>query len=207
MKPSSHLGVSASATKYAVRQTGVRQDSRVTESMWPGGRAARVLILLDRPELVELVTQTLNDGVCTVLTVTTVEQVATVAAEWQPHVLILDKALNGLRIMQQLRTRAVAGAPLPVMGQVGCGDLRCKLAAFDACADDILTMPFGPEELLARVISLTRRSRTAPIASTPVITVGRLVIDIVARTVRAGGSELPLTPLDLGLLYSLAVRR
>ena len=90
------------------------------------------------------------------------------------------------------------------MGQVGCGDLRRKLAAFDACADDILTMPFGPEELLARVISLTRRSRTAPIASTPVITVGRLEIDIVARTVRAGGSELHLTPLDLGLLYSLA---
>jgi two-component system KDP operon response regulator KdpE len=54
------------------------------------------------------------------------------------------------------------------------------------------------------VISLTRRSRTAPIASTPVITVGRLEIDIVARTVRAGGSELHLTPLDLGLLYSLA---
>ena len=90
------------------------------------------------------------------------------------------------------------------MGQLGCGDLRLKLSGFDACADDILTMPFGPEKLLARVISLTRRSRTAPIASTPVITVGRLEIDIVARTVRAGGSELHLTPLDLGLLYSLA---
>jgi two-component system KDP operon response regulator KdpE len=106
--------------------------------------------------------------------------------------------------MQQLRTRAVAGSPLLVLGLVGRGDLKSKLAAFDAGADDMLTVPFAPEELLARVIALTRRSTTAHIALTPVITVGELQIDILKRTLRVGDSELHLTPLELGLLYLLA---
>ena len=166
---------------------------------------ARVLVVLDRPELVELVTMTLNHGVCTVRTVITAEQVATTVAEWRPHLLVLDMALNGLRIMQQLRTEARAAGSVPlVMGLVRRGDLRSKLAAFDAGTDDILTVPFAPEELLARVIALTRRTRTASVALTPVISVGDLQIDIANRTVRAGDSEMRLTPLELGLLYLLA---
>jgi two-component system response regulator MtrA len=176
----------------------------VTASGYPDDGPARVLVVLDRPELVELVTRTLNHGVCTVRTVTTMQQVATIAAEWQPHLLILDMALNGLRIMQQIRTRAIPGFPLSVIGLVCRGDLRSKLAAFDACVDDILTIPFAPEELLARVGALMRRFRTASIAVTPAITVGQLEIDVLSRSVRAGGSELHLTPLELGLLYLLA---
>jgi DNA-binding response OmpR family regulator len=162
----------------------------VTGSSCSDGGPARVLIVLDRPDLVELATATLNHGTCSVRTVGTAEQLATLAAEWQPHLLILDMALNGLRIMQQVRTRAISVSPMSVMGLVSRGDLRSKLAAFDAGADDILTIPFEPEELLARVITLTRRSRTAPIASTPVITVGELEIDVVKRVVRAGGADM-----------------
>ena len=165
---------------------------------------ARVLVVIDRPVLVELVTMTLNHGVCTVRTVITAEQVAITVAEWQPHLLVPDMALNGLCIMQQLRTGARAGSVPLVMGLVRRGDLRSKLAAFDAGADDILTIPFAPEELLARVIALTRRTRTASVALTPVISVGDLQIDIANRTVRAGDSEMRLTPLELGLLYLLA---
>ena len=106
--------------------------------------------------------------------------------------------------MQQVRTGAISVSPMSVMGLVCRGDLRSKLAAFDAGADDILTIPFESEELLARVITLTRRSRTAPIASTPVITVGELEIDVVKRVVRAGGSDMRLTPMEVGLLYLLA---
>ena len=64
-------------------------------------------------------------------------------------------SLNGLRIMQQVRTGAIVSSPLSVLGLVSRGDLRSKLAAFDAGVDDVLTIPFAPEELLARVWALT----------------------------------------------------
>jgi DNA-binding response OmpR family regulator len=65
-------------------------------------------------------------------------------------------------------------------------------------------VPFAPEELLARVLALLRSSASASTAWTPVITVGDLHIDILNRTVRAGGAALRLTPLELGLMYLLA---
>jgi DNA-binding response OmpR family regulator len=60
--------------------------------------------------------------------------------------------------MQQIQASNAHGARLPVIGLTRRGDLKTKLAAFDAGVDDILTMPFSPEELLARVIALVRRS-------------------------------------------------
>jgi two-component system, OmpR family, KDP operon response regulator KdpE len=164
----------------------------------------RVLLVLDRLVLRELVTLTLNHGLCSFRTATTVDEVATLASTWQPHLLILDMALDGLAVMRQVRARALAGASVQVLGLVGRGDLRSKLAAFDAGADDILMVPFAPEELLARVLALSRRSTRVSRAWTPVITVGDLQIDILNRTVRARGAALRLTPMELGLMYLLA---
>jgi DNA-binding response OmpR family regulator len=70
--------------------------------------------------------------------------------------------------------------------------------------DDILTVPFAPEELLARVIAVLRRSYGAAVTFTPVIKIGGLEVDILNRTVRAGTSELHMTALEQSLLYLLA---
>src|SRR5579859_5066935 len=171
----------------------------------PDAGPARVLVMLNRPLLVELLVLTLKHSACTVRTATTADQVAASAAAWDPDLLIVDMAPDGLQVMHLVRTRAVVGSRPFVIGLVRRGDLRAKLAAFDAGADDILTIPFEPEELLARVTALMRRRATAAVIKlTPVISVGALEIDIVKRAVRAGGSELELTPLELGLLYLLA---
>ena len=82
--------------------------------------------------------------------------------------------------------------------------MRTKLAAFDWGADDILTIPFAPEELLARVVAVLRRSYSDAVTFTPVIQLGELEIDILNRTVRVGQSELHLTSLEQSLLYLLA---
>ena len=88
---------------------------------------------------------------------------------------------------------------------MGQGELRTRAGRFRRGVDDILTILFEPEELLARVTALMRRrSTTTPIGLNPVISLGQLEIDIVKRAARAGGSELQLTPLELGLLYLLA---
>jgi two-component system, OmpR family, response regulator RegX3 len=82
--------------------------------------------------------------------------------------------------------------------------LKTKLNAFELGVHDILTVPFAPEELLARVIALVRRAYSDAVTFTPVIKVGELEIDILNRTVRAGSSELHLSSLEQSLLYLLA---
>ena len=84
------------------------------------------------------------------------------------------------------------------------GDLKTKLAAFERGVDDILTVPFSPEELVARVLALMRRTYRDALAFTPVIHVGELEIDILSRSVRVGGHELHLTSQEQSLLYLLA---
>ena len=70
--------------------------------------------------------------------------------------------------------------------------------------DDILSVPFSPEELVARVLAVLRRTyREAP-PLRPVLRLGELEIDILNRRVRAGTSELHLTSLEQSLLYLLA---
>ena len=124
--------------------------------------------------------------------------------EWQPHLLILDMDLDGTQILARLGAPSAGGSRLPVIGLTRRGDLKTKLGAFEAGVDDILTVPFAPEELLARVIAVLRRSYSDAVTFTPVIKLGELEIDILNRTVRAGSSELHLTSLEQSLLYLLA---
>jgi len=69
--------------------------------------------------------------------------------------------------------------------------------------DDIMTIPFSPEELLARVLVIARHSYGQPIPFNPVLKLGEIEIDIMQRQVRAGTSELHLTGLEQSLLYLL----
>jgi DNA-binding response OmpR family regulator len=94
----------------------------------------------------------------------------------------------------------------PVLGLTRRGDLRTKLRAFDLGVDDILTMPFSPEELLARAIVITRRATGADRPIIPVIRLGEMEIDIVNRVVRAGASVVHLSGIEQSLLYLLASR-
>jgi len=154
--------------------------------------------------LIELIKMTLNHGVYTTRQVTAPEEVETVLSEWRPHLALVDMDLEGARVMALLGSTPVGGVRLPVIGLTRRGDLKTKLAAFEAGVDDILTVPFAPEELLARVIALVRRAYSDAVTFTPVIEIGELKIDILNRTVRAGTSELHLTSLEQSLLYLLA---
>jgi DNA-binding response OmpR family regulator len=171
---------------------------------WPPRGPAKVLLVLDRMPIVELIKMTLNHGVYAIRTATVADGVASILTEWQPHLALLDMDLDGARIIALLQEKPVGGVRLPVIGLTRRGDLKTKLAAFEAGVDDILTVPFAPEELLARVIALVRRAYSDAVTFTPVIKLGELEIDILNRTVRAGSSELHLTSLEQSLLYLLA---
>jgi two-component system response regulator RegX3 len=82
--------------------------------------------------------------------------------------------------------------------------LKSKLRAFEQGVDDIMTMPFSPEELLARVLVVTRRTYGHNVPLQPVLKLGDIELDILNRKVRVGHTELHLTALEQSLLYLLA---
>jgi DNA-binding response OmpR family regulator len=173
-------------------------------AQWPPRGPVRVLLVLDQPLLVQLAKLTLNHGVYDTRSAATTAEALAAIGSWQPHIVLLSMDLEDPPIMRQISAGAAGGARVPVIGLTRRGDLKSKLAAFEAGVDDILTIPFAPEELLARVIAVVRRSYSDAVTFTPVIKLGELEIDILNRTVRAGTSELHLTSLEQSLLYLLA---
>lgn len=166
---------------------------------------SRALLLIDRPVLAKFVTMALNHGHFDIQVAITAEIAATLLAPRSPHLAVIDMDIAHGRFLDLLKsTPSVDGRSVPVVALTRRGDLKTKLAAFDWGVDDILTVPFSPEELLARVLAVLRRTYGATATFTPTITLGELEIDILNRRVRAGTSELHLTSLEQSLLYLLA---
>jgi DNA-binding response OmpR family regulator len=172
---------------------------------WPARGSVRVLLMLDdQPRLTELVQDTLNHLGFVFRNVTTSAEAAEGLASWQPHLVVIDVEHADASVIEHTGDPALGGKRRPVIGLTHGSDLNSKLAAFGTGVDDVLSIPFAPEELLARVIALLRRSYSDVVTLMPVIKIGELEIDILNRTVRAGTSELHLTSLEQGLLYLLA---
>jgi DNA-binding response OmpR family regulator len=168
----------------------------------------RALLLLDRPIVVDLVQLTLNHGLFVVRAAPNLAAAKDILAEWQPHLAVVDMDLDDSVALLQLlgASNSLTASSTPVIGLTRRGDLRTKLKAFDLGVDDILTMPFSPEELLARSIVVTRRAWGVDRPIVPTIRLGEIEIDILNREVRAGTSVIHLTSIEQSLLYLLASR-
>ena len=128
-----------------------------------------------------------------------------VLADWRPHLAVVDMDLARGEMLARLGYTAPPGAArVPVVALTRRGDLQAKLEAFEQGVDDLLSVPFSPEELVARVLAVLRRTAPAGAALRPVLRLGELEIDLLNRRVRAGGTTLHLTSLELSLLYLLA---
>jgi DNA-binding response OmpR family regulator len=170
--------------------------------------ARRALVLHDRPIVVDLIQLTLNHGLFIVTAAANLVDAETALARERPHLAVVDMDHDdSTALLARLgASNSVARSVTPVIGLTRRGDLKTKLRAFDLGVDDILTMPFSPEELLARSIVITRRAtgRDRPIV--PVIRLGEMEIDILNRQVRAGHSVIHLSGIEQSILYLLASR-
>jgi DNA-binding response OmpR family regulator len=182
----------------------------VTDSpqIQPDVEAHRALVLHDRKIVIDLIELTLNHGLFIVRAASNLAEAEALLAEWHPHMAIVDMdhddstALLGRVGADNSLRQGVT----PVLGLTRRGDLQTKLKAFDLGVDDILTVPFSPEELLARAVVLTRRATGHDRPIVPTIKLGEIEVDIVSRQVRAGGSVVHLTGIEQSLLYLLASR-
>jgi DNA-binding response OmpR family regulator len=165
---------------------------------------ARALLVIDQPVLADVVGLALNHGHYIIRVAPTGEEAAAAVADWSPHLVVLDMDIEGNETLQRFAAATLGGGRLPVIALTRRGDLQSKLLAFEQGVDDILTVPFSPEELVARVVAVMRRTYRDAAVFSPVLRLGDLEIDIMNRRVRAGDTELHLTSLEQSLLYLLA---
>ena len=139
----------------------------------------RVLVWIDQQPIAEMVSLTLNHGVCVTREVS--DRAAALAAveEWGPELAVVDMDIADERLFAPgIGDAQSQRAGVPVLALTRRGDLKTKLTAFERGVDDIMTVPFSPEELLARVVAIVKRVHRRVTPINPVIKMGEIEIDI-----------------------------
>jgi two-component system KDP operon response regulator KdpE len=164
----------------------------------------RVLVCDDEQQILRALRVILRDAGFEALPANDAEEALDLAAVEHPDAAIIDLVLpdmDGIELCRQLREWS--DMPLIVLSAVG--DEDAKVRALAAGADDYITKPFGPRELVARLQANLRR--IGPDPEPAVITADGLVLDLAARTVHREGAEVHLTPTEFDLLRLLARNR
>jgi two-component system KDP operon response regulator KdpE len=164
----------------------------------------RVLVVDDEPQILRALRIILRDAGFEVLQAATAEEALDQAALRTPAAAIVDLVLpdrDGVFVTESLRE----WSRMPILVLSAVGEEDEKVRALAAGADDYVTKPFGPRELVARLQAALRRAD--PGASEPVIEADGLRLDLAAHTVAVDGDDVHLTPIEFNLLRSLAVNR
>jgi two-component system phosphate regulon response regulator PhoB len=162
-----------------------------------------VLVVEDEPAIRELLAVNLEHSGFAPLAAPSAEEAARLLQQTLPDVVLLDWMLpgqSGLALARRLRADART-RELPIIFLTARGGENDKVAALEAGADDYLTKPFSPRELVARVRAVLRR-RAPQLGEAPVEIAG-LRIDPGAHHVRGNGHALELSPTEFRLLHFL----
>ena len=164
----------------------------------------RVLVCDDEPQILRALRVVLREAGFEAVAAATAEEALDLAAVRPPDAAIIDLVLpdgDGVEVCRSLR----GWSEMPIIVLSAVGEEEEKVRALEAGADDYVTKPFGPRELVARLQAALRRVRADD--SEPSIAVGDLEIDLAGRTVRRDGEEVHLTPTEFELLRVLVRNR
>jgi two-component system, OmpR family, KDP operon response regulator KdpE len=165
---------------------------------------ARILVCDDEPQILRALRVILRDAGYEAVTAATGEEALDLAAVKPPEAAILDLMLpdiDGVEVTRRLRE----WTQIPILVLSAVGEEDRKVEALAAGADDYVTKPFGPRELVARLQAGLRRS--APEGAEPKIVADGLEVDLAAHIVRRDGELVHLTPTEFSLLRTLARNR
>ena len=170
--------------------------------------APRVLVVDDEPDIVALVVYHLARAGYRVSSAATGPDAVAVAKRERPALVVLDLMLpgmSGFEVLEAIRADA-ATQDVAVLLLTARKDEPDRIRGLSLGADDYLTKPFSPQELVLRVQAILRRmSKGAPVAE--VLTVGPITIDRSALAVTVGDRPVDLTATEYKLLVLLAERR
>jgi two-component system KDP operon response regulator KdpE len=166
-------------------------------------RAARILLVDDEVPIQKAIAPLLRSRGYEVDVVGTGGEALAMVASRAPDVIVLDLGLPDLEGTEVCR-RIRATSAIPIIVLSARGSDADKVEALDLGADDYVTKPFSPEELLARVRVALRRVFSSDSAEVGRLTVGDLTIDYDRRRAVRGEDEIRLTPKEFELLALLA---
>ena len=163
----------------------------------------RILLVDDEVAIQRAVAQLLRTREYEVEVAGTGRDALRMVEERAPDLMVLDLGLpdiEGTEVCRRVRTRS----KVPIVVLSARGGESDKVKALDLGADDYVTKPFGPEELLARIRVALRRVMADDDAETGVLRVGDLTIDYDRRRILREAAEIRLTPKEFELLSLLA---
>ena len=164
----------------------------------------RVLVVDDEQQILRALRVILREAGFEALPAATGEEALDLAALQPPDAAIIDLLLpdmDGVELCQRLRE----WTQMPMIVLSAVGDEDAKVKALAAGADDYVTKPFGPRELIARLQANLRR--IAPGPEEAQLRVDGLEVDLARRTVLVDGHEVHLTPTEFDLLRQLVRNR
>jgi two-component system, OmpR family, phosphate regulon response regulator PhoB len=160
----------------------------------------RLLLAEDDPAMVELLRFTFVKEGFEVISTASGEEALLFASESPPDIVILDwmlEELSGIEVCRRLR-RSPECSNLPIIMLTARGEEADRVRGLETGADDYVTKPFSPPELVARVRAVLRRVR--PALAGMVLSAGDLELDMAAHRVRRGGTAVAVGPTEFKLL-------
>lgn len=163
---------------------------------------SKILVVDDDPAIAEMLTMVMErEGFETVVVDNGLEAVEAASRE-NPDLILLDLMLPGLGGVDVCRNVRETSS-VPIIMLTAKTDTVDVVLGLESGADDYVTKPFKPKELVARVRARLRRQEDGP---SETIEVGDLTIDVPGHAVFRAGNEISLTPLEFDLLHALASR-
>jgi two-component system, OmpR family, KDP operon response regulator KdpE len=163
-----------------------------------------VLVCDDEPQILRALKVILREAGFEALGTETAREALDTAAVRAPDAAIVDLVLpdgDGVEVCAQLRS----WSEMPILVLSAVGEEDQKVRALEAGADDYVTKPFGPQELVARLRAAMRRAPGS--AEEPVLDLDGLRVDLAGHGVSRDGEEIHLTPTEFKLLATLARNR
>ena len=164
--------------------------------------AQTILVVDDEPQLVKVLRSYLEQAGFRVVTANDGQMALAQYKHEKPDLILLDlnlPGLDGIDVARRLR----ATSNVPIIMVTARVEETDRLIGLELGADDYVTKPFSPREVVARVRAVLRRAEAEP--TTPeIIRVADIAIDLTRHTVTRAGEPIDLTPTEFGLLVALA---
>ena len=168
-----------------------------------------ILVVEDEEDILDLISYNLKQAGFLIVAVESGEEALEVASEENFSLVLLDLMLpgiDGLEVCRLLRAKPETKS-IPVLMLTARTEEVDRIVGLELGADDYLTKPFSPRELVLRVRAILRRAEVVESVSDETIRIGSLTIDPIEHRVQLLGEEIELTATEFRLLLTLAQRR
>ena len=160
----------------------------------------KILLVDDEPDVIEIIRYNLQQEGYNVKTASNGKEALQKARKNIPHLIIMDvmmPEMDGIEACEQLRMDAIYNDTI-IMFLTARGEDYSYVAAFDAGADDYVTKPFAPRELIARIKALLRRTEAGDQRGR--LEVEQLVLDVDSRRIFVANGPIEMGPTEFNLL-------